>query len=191
MRNYICGCFNTSPEVVCPEAVSHPEVRKGVIRGNLFKYFNIFIDAVWHVELCASCVRTAQASLHLSSLEKSHEVSINKADCPHVFFVSILFAGFDKSRSPWGSWEPVFLPFLLIGTGSTPWDYCERVALCLFPSLCLCLSSTPPSVSTTQSSSHTCTHFPQLVPAFSHWSFEKKAVQRSQKHCGFKYEVEN
>ena len=25
------------------------------------------------------------ASLHLSSLEKSHEVSISKADCPHVF----------------------------------------------------------------------------------------------------------
>lgn len=25
------------------------------------------------------------ASLHLSSLEKSHEVSVSKADCPHVF----------------------------------------------------------------------------------------------------------
>lgn len=29
-----------------PEAVSHPEVRRDVIKGNLFKYFNIFIDAV-------------------------------------------------------------------------------------------------------------------------------------------------
>lgn len=46
VRNYICGCFNTSTEVVGPEAVSHPEVRRVVIRGNLFKYFNIFIDAL-------------------------------------------------------------------------------------------------------------------------------------------------
>lgn len=42
------------------------------------------------------------ASLHLSSLEKSHEVSVSKADSAR-FSVSILFAGFDKSRSPRGS----------------------------------------------------------------------------------------
>lgn len=38
--------FQHEPEVVGPEALSHPEVRRGVIRGNLFKYFNIFIDAL-------------------------------------------------------------------------------------------------------------------------------------------------
>lgn len=131
-RNYICGCFNTSPEVVCPEAASHPEVRKAVIRGKLFKYLNIFIDAVWHVELCPSCVSTAQASLHLSSLEKSHG-SISRADCPHVFPYRYSLQTSLSHVHPWGRQELAFLPFLLTGTRSTHWDYCERVALCLYP----------------------------------------------------------
>lgn len=77
------------------------------------------------------------ASLHLSSLEKSHEVSISKAECPHVFPVSILFAGFDKSRSARGSWELAFLP---LASGQHPpllllteRFYCERADFCLSP----------------------------------------------------------
>lgn len=32
--------------MVGPEAASHPEVSRDVIRGNLFKYLNVFIDAL-------------------------------------------------------------------------------------------------------------------------------------------------
>lgn len=71
------------------------------------------------------------------------------------------------------------------------YQYSLQASVSLFPHLSCHLSSTPPSVSTTQPSSLTHTHFPQLVSAFSRWSVEKKAVQRSGKLCGFEYEVQN
>lgn len=38
--------FQHEPEVVGPVAASHPEVSRGVIMGNLFKYFNVFIEGL-------------------------------------------------------------------------------------------------------------------------------------------------
>lgn len=106
-----CQMWGITSAVVSTRALkwseSHPEVRKCVIRGNFFKYFNIFVDDLWHVELCTSCIRTF---LHLSSLEKSHGVSISEADRPHDFF-NMRFPGFAKSRSSTGGLQLRFFHF--------------------------------------------------------------------------------
>lgn len=106
------------------------------------------------------------------------------------FSVSILFADFTKSRSPLRKTgvgvSSIFALWHQVNTLGLLW---KSGSLSLPPPPLLCLSSTPPSVSTTQSSSHTCTHFPQLVSAFSGFWILRKRQSRGHRSTGLKYEV--
>ena len=84
------------------------------------------------------------ASLHLSSLEKSHEVSISKAERPHVFFFFFSLYQYSLQASishaqpeAVGSWR--FSPLAsgqhppLLSSFLTERFYCEGADFCLSP----------------------------------------------------------
>lgn len=119
-RNYICGCFNTSPEVVGPEASSHRGVRKDVNGLNLSKYFNIFIDVQGHVKWCP--LLHLSLFLHLLSLEKLRGASINGFGCFPLMFSPPLSTELTKSRS---------LVRVGVASISVPWHLVNTLGLLL------------------------------------------------------------
>lgn len=162
-RNYICGRFNTSPEVVAPEASSHRGVRKDVIRLNLFEHLNIFIDEQRHVKWCPL--------LHAGLFPPSALIGkIARSLHQRMFYV---FAPY-INRTHWtqvftgASWSCFYFSLLAPGQHSglavkEPLTHVSLRVLLLF-SCCA-----PPLVSITQSSSPAQTFHGQSLQSLAHF----------------------
>lgn len=179
MRNYICGCFNTSLKWLAETQhciQRSAGLQLGKICLNILTFLLMLCD-MWNY---APFLKEAS---HLVHYINSKPLS-NEGEIKSLFFGDFFYQfSSHRKKLKWVFFAPCH-PVKTIFFISNIKVYCKSADFSFFScffSVCPLLNFKFPP----RNYHHTHAHFPQLVSLFNHWSFERKAVQRSERQCGF------